>query len=163
MNSLHRLTAFAVSHDHLVLKIVKFHKVLKTKASFYPILRSWFHSNPEPTKCCKAFSKKHIFFFRLDLILHGHGAAVDLRDLSAQEEEVMTFSPPPYQLPDFFSLLNQCARVICTKNMMYDSYFFMEVLVQPSNFLKNRFLSSCQTDTDSLNAHQQKKIVHRLF
>lgn len=37
------------------------------------------------------------------------------------------------------------------------------VLVQPSNFLKNRSLSSCLTDTDSLNAHQQKNSWQTIF
>lgn len=53
---------------------------------------------------------KSTHFIRLDFILHGHSTADDLRDLSAQEQEVVTFSPSPCQLADFFFLLNQCAR-----------------------------------------------------
>lgn len=36
------------------------------------------------------------------------------------------------------------------------TYGFTLFLYSPQTFLKNRFSSSCQTDTDSLNAHQQK-------
>lgn len=57
----------------------------------------------------------------------------------------MTFSPP---LSDFFLLHSQSARVICTKNMMYDLFFFLPFLLF---FLLLFFMNSSQKkNTDNL-------------
>lgn len=101
--------------------------------------------------CCKAFSKKNIYFIRLDSILHGHSTADDLRDLSAEKPRGHDLFTTPFPAP-----WPVCQSDLHQEHDVWLLLFSIFVLVQLSNFLRNRFLSSSQTDTDSLNAHQQK-------